>query len=218
MKERIELLAKGPWESSQVQFEWLQETFTPPAEVNAAADLQLSKLRDRGSPAHDGLAGRLEGFSSAAGRLSLRLQPARWSLRLVPDNGVSCISALCVTRSASGEWLAGRRAPWVASWAGRWALGAGGAIEVGENPVETLSRELEEEWSVAPERLSVEGLFNLPNRTSMLIGMAWLNDGDEVTMDEEHDEYLWLPKKVDDWPEFADMPLRMMAKFLDPDA
>ena len=37
-----------------------------------------------------------------------------------------------------GRWLAGRRAMWLSSWAGRWALGAGGAVEVGENPVQTL--------------------------------------------------------------------------------
>ena len=63
-----------------------------------------------------------------------------------------------MARDADGRWLAGRRAPWVATWAGRWALGAGGAVEVGEDPVEALTRELEEEWSVAPERLAVEAL------------------------------------------------------------
>ena len=65
-------------------------------------------------------------------------------------------------RAADGRWLAGRRADWVATWAGRWALGAGGAVEVGEDPVAALARELEEEWSVVPERLSVEALVCLP--------------------------------------------------------
>ena len=50
---------------------------------------------------------------------------------------------------------------WVASWAGRWALGAGGSVEVDENPTDTLARELEEEWSVSPERLQVEALIRL---------------------------------------------------------
>ena len=58
------------------------------------------------------------------------------------------MSALCVTRDADGRWLAGRRAAWLSSWAGRWALGAGGAVDLGENPVDTLTRELDEEWSV----------------------------------------------------------------------
>ena len=78
----------------------------------------------------------------------------RWALRLVGDDALGSLSVLCAVRSADGRWLAGRRADWVATWAGRWALGAGGAVEVGEDPVETLARELEEEWSVVPERLT----------------------------------------------------------------
>ena len=45
------------------------------------------------------------------------------------------------------------------TWPGRWALGAGGAVEVGENPVDTLARELAEEWSLVPDRLTVEALI-----------------------------------------------------------
>ena len=73
-----------------------------------------------------------------------------------------------------GRWRAGRRAPWVATWAGRWALGAGGSVEVGEDPVEALARELEEEWAVRPERLAVEALVSLPSGMVMLVGQAWL--------------------------------------------
>ena len=62
------------------------------------------------------------------------LQPMRWSLRLVREDASASLAALCVVRDSDGRWLAGRRAPWVASWAGRWALGAGGAVEVGEDP------------------------------------------------------------------------------------
>ena len=60
-----------------------------------------------------------------------------------------------------------RRRGW-RRWAGRWALGAGGAVEVGEDPTETLTRELAEEWSVEPEREPVEALVCLPNRMVML--------------------------------------------------
>ncbi len=73
------------------------------------------------------------------------------------------LSALCIVRDAEGGWLAGRRAIGT-SWAGRWALGAGGSVEVDENPTDTLARELEEEWSVQPERLQVEALIRLTNR------------------------------------------------------
>jgi ADP-ribose pyrophosphatase YjhB (NUDIX family) len=118
-------------------------------------------------------------------------------------------------RDAEGRWLAGRRAPWVATWAGRWALGAGGAVEVGEEPTLTLTRELEEEWSVSAERLTVEALVSLPNRMVMLVGQAWLAAGAEVRPDHEHDAHAWWPRDVDEWPEEAGSTLRHMAKLLD---
>jgi ADP-ribose pyrophosphatase YjhB (NUDIX family) len=147
------------------------------------------------------------------GGLELELQPARWSLRLGEDAAGS-MAALCVTRSADGRWLAGRRAAWLASWAGRWALGAGGAVEVGENPAETLSRELEEEWSVAPELLTVEALIRIPKGMVMVVGQAWLPEGAEVTPDDEHDAHAWWPADVAQWPDEADEPLRRMASML----
>src|SRR6266545_4320875 len=146
------LLARGPWAPSQVRSRWLQDSFEPAPEATAAADAAITALRERGSPSHDGLSARLASYESGPERLEMELQPARWSLRLV-DEGSESLAVLCVTRAADGSWLAGRRAPWVATWASRWALGAGGAVEVGENPTETLERELVEEWGVAPERL-----------------------------------------------------------------
>jgi 8-oxo-dGTP diphosphatase len=209
------ILARGPWQADQVASRWREDMFEPPAARAEAADEAIAALADRGSPAHDGLAARLADFRSEGGRLELELQPMRWSLRLVREDASSSLAALCVTRSADGRWLAGRRAPWVASWAGRWALGAGGAVEVGEDPVETLSRELEEEWSVTPERLTVEALVCLPNRLAMLVGLAWLPDGVEVTPDAEHDELAWWPRDPSDWPhEDADPALRRMASLL----
>lgn len=208
------LLARGPWKTAQVSCSWLDEPYSAKREKTAAADAAITALRERGSPSHDGLAARLARFSQVNDGLSLELQPARWSLRLVTDDSSQSIAALCVTRAADGRWLAGRRAAWVASWAGRWALGAGGSVEVGESPVETLQRELEEEWSVAPERLSAEALILMPSRLAMFVGMAWLPEGAEVTPDEEHDEFEWWPADPADWPEHADEPLRRMANFL----
>jgi len=124
------------------------------------------------------------------------------------------MAALCAVRDAQGRWLAGRRAPWVASWPGRWALGAGGAVDLGESPFETLSRELEEEWSVTPERVQGEGLLLLPHGMVMFIGQAWLPDGAEVTPDHEHDVHAWWPADIDHWPAEADEPLRRMAAML----
>ena len=193
---------------------WREEEYEPPAASSEAADEAIAALEGRGSPAHDWLAARLAGYEATNGRLELELQPMRWSLRLVREDASASLAALCVTRAADGRWLAGRRAAWVASWAGRWALGAGGAVEVGEDPVETLTRELEEEWSVTPERLTVEALVCLPNRMVMLVGQAWLAPGAEVHPDAEHDEHAWWPADPAAWPEDADPALRQMAAIL----
>ena len=209
------ILARGPWKTDQVASRWREEEYEPPAARSEAADEAIAALADRGSPAHDGLAARLAGYDSGDGRLELELQPMRWSLRLVREDASASLAALCVTRDADGRWLAGRRAKWVASWAGRWALGAGGAVEVGEDPVETLGRELEEEWSVVPERLDVEALICLPNRMAMLIGQAWLADGAAVTRDHEHDRHAWWPADPTRWPAEADHTLRGMATLLE---
>ena len=208
------LLARGPWAPSQVKVAWRDEPYEPDHNAVRAADTALSALRERGSPSHDGLAARLASFDSDAEGLSLELQPARWALRLIPDRAAQSLSILCVVRSADGCWLAGRRAAWLASWAGRWALGAGGSVEVGENPVRTMVRELEEEWSVSPRRLTAEALVRLPSEVVLLIGMAWLEDGASVVPDPEHEEFAWWPSDVGRWPPEGDEPLRRMGAML----
>ena len=175
------VLAVGPWDPSQVEASWRAEPFEPEASAIEAADLALNELRERGSPSHDGLAARLAGFEAGSAHLALELQPARWALRLLPRNAAGSMSVLCVVRDADGRWLAGRRAAWLASWAGRWALGAGGSVEVDENPAHTLSRELREEWSVEADRLRIEALVALPSNVVLLVGQAWLAAGATVT-------------------------------------
>jgi 8-oxo-dGTP pyrophosphatase MutT (NUDIX family) len=209
-----EILARGPWELDRVIARWEDEHFAAPKEHTAAADAAIADLRRRGSPSHDGLSARLVGHAEADGRLELRLQPVRWALRLVGDDASGSMAALCVTRSSDGRWLAGRRAAWLSSWAGRWALGAGGAVDVGENPAQTLLRELDEEWSVAPERVRGEALIRLPHQLVMFVGQAWLSEGAEVVADHEHDEHAWWPRDVDRWPAEADENLRRMARWL----
>jgi ADP-ribose pyrophosphatase YjhB (NUDIX family) len=208
------ILARGPWAPEQVRTRWRGDPWEPPASATAAADAAIDALRERGSPSHDGLSARLVGFEDGDGGLELELQPARWSLRLTDEPEVESLSVLCVVRAADGRWLAGRRAPWVATWAGRWALGAGGAVEVGEDPVRTLGRELDEEWSVQAERLSVEALVRVPTLLVLLVGMAWLPEGADVVPDSEHDALAWCPADPDAWPPEGDEPLRGMAKLL----
>jgi 8-oxo-dGTP diphosphatase len=208
------LLARGPWDPADVEVRWRLEPFVPEPGATATADRLLDDLRERGSPSHDGLAARMVSFDASAAKLSLELQPVRWALRLIPDGAARSISALCVVRAADGRWLAGRRAGWLASWAGRWALGAGGAVELDENPAQTLGRELLEEWSVEPERLTIEALVQAPGGMVLLVGQAWLYDGATVTPDSEHDEFAWWPPEVERWPAEADTTLRLMGSLL----
>jgi ADP-ribose pyrophosphatase YjhB (NUDIX family) len=208
------ILARGPWQSDQVETRWLADTFEAPAEVEAEADAAVAGLRERGSPAHDGIATRLAGWREEDERLVLDLQPVRWALRLVEGDACESLTALCVVRDPQGRWLAGRRAAWVSTWAERWALGAGGAVDLGESPAETLSRELHEEWQLEPERLSVEALLGLPNRVAMVVGLARVAQGAEPIPDHEHDEWAWWPADVERWPDEADDRLRLMARML----
>lgn len=193
---------------------WSSDPFKADRSAIAAADTALDALRRRGSPSHDGLAARLSDFSAAPDLLQLELQPARWALRLTPEHAAHSFSVLCLVRAADGSWLAGRRAMWLASWAGRWALGAGGSVEVNENPTGAMLRELQEEWSVEPDRLSVEALVRLPSDMVLLVGQAWLPDGASVSPDHEHDEFSWWPAEVERWPAEADEPLRRMGALL----
>jgi len=208
------ILARGPWQSNQVEARWLSDTFEPPEEVDRQADAAVAGLRERGSPAHDGMATRLAGWRQEDARLVLELQPVRWALRLLEDDACDSLTALCVVRTADGRWLAGRRASWVSTWANRWALGAGGAVDLGESPADTLSRELREEWQLEPERLSVEALLGLPNGVAMLVGLATVGDTADPVPDHEHDEWAWWPADPDQWPGEADHRLRLMARML----
>ena len=214
MPDEPALLARGPWRPDEVEVHWSDAPYDAPPARDEQADAAIAALRDRGSPSHDGLAARLVDHTEDNGRLRLHLQPVRWALRLVEGDASLSVAALCVTRSADGRWLAGRRAPWLSSWPGRWALGAGGAVDVGESPVDTLTRELREEWSVEPERMRVEALVRLPHDLVMFVGQAWLAPGVEVTPDHEHDAYAWWPADIADWPPEADEPLRRMAGML----
>jgi ADP-ribose pyrophosphatase YjhB (NUDIX family) len=200
----------------QISSHWSEQPFEPPPERTRAADEAIRELQERGSPSHDGVSARLQGFRLGEHSLEMELQPLRWALRLVAGDASESMAALCVTRAADGRWLAGRRAPWVASWAGRWALGAGGAVDLGENPAHTLVRELHEEWAVTPERVQGEALIRLPHKMVMFVGQAWLAEGaeEQVTPDHEHDEFAWWPREIADWPAEAGDALPRMAAWL----
>jgi 8-oxo-dGTP diphosphatase len=209
-----DILARGPWEASQVTARWLEDEFRPEPSAIEAADELLDALRHRGSPSHDGLAARLADYDADDAGLTLELQPVRWALRLLSAGAAQSMSIVCIVRAADGSWLAGRRAEWLASWPGRWALGAAGSVEVGEQPTDTIERELAEEWSVSPERLRIEALVMRPSELVMLVAQAWLPHGAEVIPDAEHDEFAWWPADVERWPGEAHTSLRRIAGLL----
>jgi 8-oxo-dGTP diphosphatase len=211
-----EVLARGPWALGQITARWHDEQFEPSVAQTEAADSAIKDLQDRGSPSHDGMAARLVDYCEDQEGLAIELQPLRWALRLVAGDASQSVAALCVTRSSDGRWLAGRRAQWVSSWAGRWALGAGGAVDLGESPADTLVRELKEEWAVSPERVRGEALLRLPHKLVMFVGQAWLAEGaeDAVRPDDEHDAFAWWPREIDDWPPEAGEILPRMARWL----
>jgi 8-oxo-dGTP diphosphatase len=210
------ILARGPWPIEQVRAHWREEEFEPPPAHTEAADAAIKGLQRRGSPSHDGVAARLVDYRLQGEGIAIELQPLRWALRLVAGDASHSVAALCVTRSADGRWLAGRRAAWVSTWAGRWALGAGGAVDLGENPADTLVRELREEWAVVPELVRGEALLRLPHGLVMFVGQAWLPEGaeDAVMPDHEHDAFSWWPHDIDEWPPEAGETLPRMARWL----
>jgi len=199
-----------------VSVSWRSEHFEPTAAQTEAADAAIRGLQERGSPSHDGLAARMVHYREEGQGIAIELQPLRWALRLLEGDASESIAALCITRAADGRWLAGRRAPWVSSWAGRWALGAGGAVDLGESPADTLVRELKEEWDVAPRQVRGEALLRLPHRLIMFVGQAWLAEGDDALVhpDEEHDRFAWWPSEIEDWPAEAGDALPRMARWL----
>jgi 8-oxo-dGTP diphosphatase len=108
--EQPEILARGPWALEQVKARWREEHFEPAAAHAEAADRAIERLRNRGSPSHDGVAARMVDFREDGDGIAFELQPLRWALRLVAGDASQSVAALCVTRSADGRWLAGRRA------------------------------------------------------------------------------------------------------------
>jgi 8-oxo-dGTP pyrophosphatase MutT (NUDIX family) len=208
------VLARGPWAPDRVAVRWSDRPWQAPAELERAADAAVEELRRRDSPSHDGMAARLAAWRETDGGLELDLEPARWALRLVDHADTRSMTALCVVRDDAGRWLAGRRAAWLASWAGRWALGAGGSVEVGENPAGTLTRELEEEWQLVPSSVTVEALLLMPSGLAALVGLATVPEGARAVPDAEHDELAWWPADVDAWPSDADVRLRTLARML----
>ena len=123
MRPRSSRAGRGSWSRSGALARGALRA--PAASTREAADAAIDALRERGSPSHDGVAARLVGYTqdpSRASRSSCSRCAGRcgWSPATPPQS----VAALCVTRSADGRWLAGRRAAWLVLLGG--TLGARG--------------------------------------------------------------------------------------------
>ncbi len=178
------LLARGPWQPGAVRAVWRDEAFDAPTAqdrgrrrrdpgARATAARRATTASPRGSS--DFAVDRRRRLDARAPARALGAAPASTATHRVS------VAALCVTRDAEGRWLAGRRAAWLSSWAGRWALGAGGAVDAGENPFDTLTRELHEEWARrAPSACRARRSCGCRTAMVMFVGQAWLPAGAEV--------------------------------------
>jgi 8-oxo-dGTP diphosphatase len=177
--------------------------------VASAADVALADLAARGSPSHDSMAARVTAADGRDGVLTLELQPVRWSLRLVDGGAAQSLFVHCLIRDGGGRWLAGRRAPWLAVLPGAWHLGAAGSVSAGDDPIATMRQELDEEWQLRAERLTVAAVLSEPSERTVLLGVAEVAAGEEPRSNDEHDEWNWWPADRQDWP--AEAPDAMHA-------
>lgn len=207
----MDVIAHGRWAPADVRVRWRRDAFVPEPRLAAAADAALAALAARGSPSHDSQAARVAGLHAGDGTLALELQPVRWSLRLVPGGASQSLYVHCLVRDGAGRWLAGRRSAWLAILPGEWHLGAAGSVGVDEDPVDTLRRELAEEWSFAAAALDVVAIVGEPSGQTALIGLARVPDGAQPRLNDEHDDWAWWPADPADWPAVASAGLRELA-------
>ena len=213
--DSVAILARGHWPAERVRAHWREEHYEPPERHAEAADAAIEALRERGSPSHDGLAARLVAHAEQGDELVLELQPVRWALRLVARRRVAL-------GGGAGRHARGRRT--LARGPARAvAVLVAGALGARCRRRRRHRREPRSHAARAscgrsgrssPASLTVEALVRLPHQLVMVVGLAWLPDGAEIEMDDEHDAHAWWPADVADWPDEADEPLRRMATML----
>ena len=123
---------------------------------------------------------RAAGRPRAATTAQLRARAAAAALGAAPGRGrrVASRSPRCASPATptGAGWPAAARRGWRRGpGAGRSAPAARSTSARARSTRST--RELDEEWSVAPERVRGEALVRLPHRLVMFIGQAWLPEG-----------------------------------------
>ncbi len=137
------ILARGPWEPDQVEATGARMSSSRRLALTEAADVALDGSAARiALPRRPGRpAGRLP---NRGWRASARAPAARWALRLVRTTRRGASSVAAWSGRLDGSWLAGRRAAWLASWAGtlgpRGRRFGGGRREPGSTPAPRAAR------------------------------------------------------------------------------
>jgi hypothetical protein len=207
----VDVLLEGPWAPNAVDVRWRTDAYEPAPQAAAAADAALERLAARGSPSHDSMAARLSRARARDDRLELELQPVRWALRLVDGAAAESLFIHCLVRSPEGDWLAGRRAPWLAVLPGAWHLGAAGAVDAGDDPIATMRQELDEEWGLGGALLRLAAVLLEPSRRTVLLGVADVAGTAEPRPNDEHDAWAWWPADTGLWPDDAPTDMRLTA-------
>lgn len=99
-----------------------------------------------------------------------------------------------VVQHEDGEILFMRRSE-KCTGAGNWDY-PGGGIDKGEDPIEGIMRETEEEAGIKLRAVRPVYVFSsiVDDKFTVMIGYSALTDEKEIDLSWEHDKYLWLPK------------------------
>ena len=192
--------ARGPWAPEEVVARWRDEHFEPPRRARRRPPTRRSRrCASAGRRATTASPRASSATASDDGRLELELQPLRWALRLVAGRRAG-VGLRALRHARARRALARGPARGVAVASGRGAgRSAPAARSTSARARPRRSRASScEEWSVEPERLTVEALVRLPHGMVMVVGARLAGRrAPRSTPDDEHDAYAWWPADVD---------------------
>ncbi len=105
------------------------------------------------------------------------------------------IGQKCIVLNSEGKMLILQRSE-KSGAGGKWSL-AGGALEHGEDPIESIKREINEEARLTVANIktfSTRSYIRETNDFVVMIGYTCDAVSEEVTLNWEHDNFQWLSK------------------------